>query len=133
MNDMPLLVLIKTLMRERGLRLTLMAERLGIARQNQGAPQSERHDVRSWTPDGAANILDAGWVLVPGENLAEIHEVLTMKGVDPFVRKQAPVVTRSSRSALYDPQVAMDLQVRSSPALGPDPITLTTAERHELV
>ena len=107
---MPFLVQIKALMRESWLRLMVMAERLGMARQNLGASLSGQHDARSSTLNGAADSLDAEWVLVPRENLAEIRGVPARKAAGRFALEQAPVVIRSSRSECYGAQVALDLQ-----------------------
>lgn len=130
---MPFLVQIKALMRESWLRLMVMAERLGMARQNLGASLSGQHDARSSTLNGAADSVDAEWVLVPRENLAEIRGVPPRKGAGRFALEQAPVVIRSSRSECYGAQVALDLQCPVTPlAPTPDPIASKTAEHNEL-
>ncbi|MCP3708952.1 hypothetical protein M3I54_18475 [Paraburkholderia sp. CNPSo 3274] len=77
-----------------------MAERLGVAHQNLGASLSGRHDARSSTLDGAADALDAEWVLVPRESLAEIRGVLASKRVGPLVGEQSPAFSRSSGRTL---------------------------------
>ena len=74
---------LRALIGRRGVTVTALAPRVGMARTNLTAALSGRHDTRASTLEAVAFALDAQWVLVPREQLANVQRVLEGKGLGP--------------------------------------------------
>ncbi|MEC3766193.1 MULTISPECIES: helix-turn-helix domain-containing protein [Cupriavidus] len=67
----------------RGKSLGELGRILGMAAQNLSAILLGKKDSRASTLEALAAALDAQWVLVPNERLAEVRQVLEGKGGGP--------------------------------------------------
>jgi transcriptional regulator with XRE-family HTH domain len=74
----------------RGSSLAAMGRVVGMAESNLSNVLTGKRDSRASTLEGIASALNAEWVLVPAEKLAEVKQVLGGKGAGP---------DRSARSA----------------------------------
>ncbi|MGV7206869.1 helix-turn-helix domain-containing protein [Oxalobacteraceae bacterium A2-2] len=74
---------IKELIKRRAITMVRLAELIGMARPNLVTVLSGRHDSRASTLEGLAAALEAEWVLVPKEHLAEVRRVVEGHGSGP--------------------------------------------------
>ncbi|MCA3182907.1 MULTISPECIES: helix-turn-helix transcriptional regulator [unclassified Cupriavidus] len=74
---------LRSLRKHRGLSLTDIGRTIGMASSNLSVALSGKQDVRASTLDAIATALDAEWVLVPKEHLAEVRQTLAGKAAGP--------------------------------------------------
>lgn len=74
---------LRLLRRLRGLSLAEIGRTIGMASSNLSVALSGKQDVRASTLSAIAAALDAEWVLVPKENLAEVRQTLSGKAAGP--------------------------------------------------
>ncbi|WP_454766619.1 helix-turn-helix domain-containing protein [Cupriavidus campinensis] len=67
----------------RGLSLSEVGRLIGMAAPNLSVALNGKQDVRASTLDAIATALDAEWVLVPREHLAEIQRIVAGKAQGP--------------------------------------------------
>jgi transcriptional regulator with XRE-family HTH domain len=80
---MALTTQLKSLLKQRKLRVNDLARLLGLAPSNLSAPLNGTSDTRGSTLEAVAAALDAEWVLVPREHLPEVRQLVAGKGVGP--------------------------------------------------
>jgi transcriptional regulator with XRE-family HTH domain len=64
------------LRKKRGMKMADLGQLIGMKRSNLSATMAGRHDPRGTTLHGLAAGLDAEWILVPKEKVAEVQRVL---------------------------------------------------------
>ncbi|MGO4282485.1 helix-turn-helix domain-containing protein [Cupriavidus sp. RAF20_2] len=67
----------------RGLSLGAVGRLIGMAAPNLSVALSGKQDVRGSTLEAIATALDAEWVLVPREHLAEVQRTVSGKATGP--------------------------------------------------
>lgn len=74
---------LRALRKLRKLSLMEVGRLIGMASSNLSVALSGKQDVRASTLDAIASALDAEWVLVPKEHLAEVRQTLAGKAAGP--------------------------------------------------
>lgn len=77
------LLQLRSLRKVRELSLADIGRTIGMASSNLSVALSGRQDVRASTLDAIASALDAEWVLVPREHLADVRQTLAGKAAGP--------------------------------------------------
>ncbi|WP_011297792.1 MULTISPECIES: helix-turn-helix domain-containing protein [Cupriavidus] len=80
---MSLLSQTQTLRNRRGITIADLSRMIGMAAQNLSTILRGKKDSRASTFESLAAAMDAEWVLVPKEKLAEVRQVLDGKGSGP--------------------------------------------------